>query len=89
MTLRVSLLAALVLLGPAATAQAMSGGTCSASIASFKRAVEGDAKTGNMHQSVYRRVKPEIDRAEAACAAGRDAEAVRMINATKGRYGYN
>jgi hypothetical protein len=51
--------------------------------------VEGDAKTGNMHQSVYRRVKPEIDRAEAACAAGRDAEAVRMINATKGRYGYN
>jgi hypothetical protein len=86
---RMSLLTALALLGSAATAQAMSGGACSASIASFKRAVEGDAKTGNMHQSVYKRVKPEIDRAEAACAAGRDAEAVRMINATKGRYGYN
>ena len=86
---RMFVLAALALLGSAATAQAMSGGACSASIASFKRAVEGDAKTGNMHQSVYKRVKPEIDRAEAVCASGRDAEAVRMINATKGRYGYN
>jgi hypothetical protein len=89
MIIRVSLLAGLALLAPATTAQAMSGGACAASIATFKRAVEGDTKTGNMHQSVYKRVKPEIDRAEAVCASGRGAEAVRMINATKGRYGYN
>ncbi len=84
-----SILALLGALGSTGSALATSGGACAASVATFKRAVENDARTGNMHQSVYRRVKPEIDRAEAACAAGRDAEAVRMINATKGRYGYN
>ncbi len=83
-----TLVAVLGCAGFAASAQAASGAGCAATIARFSRAVESDASTGNMHQSVYRRVKPEIDRATAACQAGRDAEAIRMINATKGRYGY-
>jgi hypothetical protein len=33
-------------------------------------------------------VSGEIDQAVAACAAGRDAEVVRMIAAIKARYGY-
>lgn len=61
---------------------------CMETVASFKRVVESDARSGNMNQSVYRRVKPEVDRAEAACAAGRDAESERMINSTKSRFGY-
>jgi len=75
--------------GASEAARASGVGGCAATIARFSRAVENDAATGNMHRSVYNRVKPEIDRANAACAAGHDAEAVRMINATKGRYGYN
>ena len=70
---------------PPALAQA-SG--CAGVIEPFRRAVESDVATGNLHRSVYSRIKPEIDRANAACASGRDAEAVRMITATKGRYGY-
>ncbi len=76
---------AFVLAAPPALAQA-SG--CAGVIEPFRRAVESDVATGNLHRSVYSRIKPEIDRANAACASGRDAEAVRMITATKGRYGY-
>jgi hypothetical protein len=41
-----------------------------------------------VNQSVYNRVDREIGQAKATCAAGRDAEAVRMVNATKSRHGY-
>lgn len=61
---------------------------CAGTIEPFRRAVESDVATGNLNRSVYNRIKPEIDRAVAACSAGRDADAVRMINATKGRFGY-
>ena len=82
-------LAALMPVPLPALAQAPAGaGGCAGVIEPFRRAVENDAATGNMHRSVYARVKPELERATAACAAGRDAEAVRMITATKGRYGY-
>ncbi len=80
-----SVLATLVL-APPAGAQAPGG--CAGAVESFRRAVESDAATGNLNRSVYNRIKPEIDRANAACAAGRDADATRMIVATKGRYGY-
>jgi hypothetical protein len=50
--------------------------------------MSNDLAMGHVNQSVYNRVEREIRQAEAACAAGRDAEAVRMINAAKSRYGY-
>jgi hypothetical protein len=50
--------------------------------------MSNDLAMGHVGQSVYTRVDREIGQAEAACAAGRDAEAVRMINATKARHGY-
>jgi hypothetical protein len=43
---------------------------------------------GHVNRSVHARVVRELDRASAACAAGRDAEAQVMIRATKSRYGY-
>ena len=78
-------LAALVVPAGPAAAQALA---CAGAIEPFRRAVESDVATGNLNRSVYNRIKPEIDRAVAACSAGRDADAVRMINATKGRFGY-
>jgi len=47
-----------------------------------------DLAMGHVSPSVHGRVEKEIEGAEAACAAGRDAEAMRMIDATKSRYGY-
>jgi hypothetical protein len=41
-----------------------------------------------VNKAVHARVSAEIDQAAAACAGGRDAEAVRMINTTKARFGY-
>ena len=61
---------------------------CAAEIAQFRAIVDGDVKTGNLAASVHRRIAAEVDRAAAPCAAGRDAEARRMIAATKSRYGY-
>jgi hypothetical protein len=50
--------------------------------------MSNDLSMGHVTQSVYNRVDRELAQAEAACAAGRDAEAVRLVNATKARHGY-
>lgn len=64
------------------------GSGCGGEIARYRAVMSNDLAMGHVGQSVYDRVEREIDQAEAACAAGRDAEAVRMINATKARHGY-
>jgi hypothetical protein len=67
----------------------MPGGTgCHGEVDRYRAVMDNDLAMGHVNQSVHARVAREIDQAAAACAAGRDAEAVRMINATKSRYGY-
>lgn len=67
----------------------MPGGTgCKGEIDRYRAVMSNDLSMGHVNQSVYGRVDRELGQAEAACAAGRDAEAVRMVNATKSRYGY-
>jgi hypothetical protein len=75
---------------PASTGvMASSSGTgCNAEIARYRAVMSNDLATGNVNQSVYNRVDRDIAQAEAACAGGRDAEAVRMVNTTKARHGY-
>lgn len=75
---------------PAGTSMAAgsSGTGCKGEIARYRAVISNDLATGHVNQSVYTRVDREITQAEAACAAGRDAEAVRMVNATKARHGY-
>ena len=65
-----------------------SGSGCGGEIARYRAVMSNDLATGHVNQSVYNRVDREIAQAEAACSAGRDAEAVRMIAATKSRHGY-
>ncbi|HEX8166442.1 MAG TPA: hypothetical protein VF601_11720 [Beijerinckiaceae bacterium] len=65
-----------------------SGSGCSGEVSRYRAVMDNDLATGHVGKSVYARVGAEIDAAAAACAAGRDAEAVRMIAATKARYGY-
>jgi hypothetical protein len=64
------------------------GTGCEGEVARYRAIMANDLSMGHVNQSVYVRVEKEIDRAQATCAAGRDAEAVRMIDTTKGRYGY-
>jgi hypothetical protein len=65
-----------------------SGTGCNGEISRYRAVMSNDLATGHVNQSVYNRVDREIAQAEADCAAGRDAEAVRMVNATKARHGY-
>lgn len=64
------------------------GSGCSGEIARFQAVLKSDAATGNVNRSVYNRAEPDIDRASAACAAGRDGEARSMLASTKSRFGY-
>ncbi|WP_112662522.1 hypothetical protein [Microvirga flavescens] len=61
---------------------------CQAEIEEYRAIMENDRRMGHVNASVYNRVEADIGKASAACAAGRDAEARRMISATKSRYGY-
>jgi hypothetical protein len=64
------------------------GTGCTGEVARYRAVMSNDLAMGHVNQSVYNRVDREVGQAEAACSAGRDAEAVRMIHATKSRYGY-
>lgn len=64
------------------------GSGCQGEVARYRAVMSNDLAMGHVNQSVYNRVDRDIDQAEAACTAGRDADAVRMINAIKARHGY-
>lgn len=70
-------------------ASGMPGGTgCSGEIARFKAVLKNDVDTGNVGQSVYSRATSDLARGDAACAAGRQGEALSVLASTKSRYGY-
>jgi hypothetical protein len=64
------------------------GSGCKGEVDRYRAVMDNDLAMGHVNQSVHSRVVREIDQAASACAAGRDAEAVRMINSAKSRYGY-
>ena len=64
------------------------GSGCKGEIDRYRAVMSNDLAMGHVNQSVYNQVDREIGQAEAACAGGRDAEAVRMVNASKSRHGY-
>lgn len=61
---------------------------CAGEVSRFRAVMDNDLATGHVGKSVHARATADIDRAAAACTAGRDAEAVRIIASTKGRFGY-
>jgi hypothetical protein len=64
------------------------GAGCSGEIARFQAVLQNDIDTGNVAQSVYNRAEPDLNRAAAACSAGRDGEARSILAGTKSRFGY-
>jgi hypothetical protein len=51
--------------------------------------VGADYRTGNVNQSVYVEIERELSRAAAACAAGREGEALSLIHQSEARHGYH
>lgn len=74
-------------LGPTAFS-APTGGGCAGEIARFRAVLKNDVDTGNVGQSVYNRATADLGRGDAACAAGRQGEALSVLAATKSRFGY-
>ena len=70
------------------TFQLPEGAGCSGEVARYRAVMENDLATGHVSKGVHQQVTREIDQAGMACAAGRDAEAVRIIQASKARRGY-
>ena len=64
------------------------GSGCTGEVARYRAVMANDLETGHVTRAVHDRVVAEIDRAASACSAGHDAEAVRMIHATKAKFGY-
>lgn len=64
------------------------GAGCKGEVDRYRAVMSNDLAMGHVNQSVYNRIDREIGQAETACSSGRDAEAIRMVNATKSRYGY-
>jgi hypothetical protein len=68
--------------------QAPGGGGCTGQIGRFRTVIDNENRVGQVNPQVYKQMDADVARAEAACAAGQDAEAQRMLSATKARYGY-
>src|SRR3954447_11489005 len=62
------------------------GSGCKGEIDRYRAVMSNDLSMGHVNQSVYNQVERELGQAEAACAGGRDAEAVRIVHATKSRH---
>ena len=62
---------------------------CAGEIARTRKVIANDLSTGHVTRPVHDRFAAELDRAAAACSAGREAEASRMVRATKARFGYS
>jgi hypothetical protein len=64
------------------------GSGCAGEVDRFRAIMDNDLQMGHVAASVHGRAARDIDGAAAACAAGRDGQAVAMIEAARGRYGY-
>jgi hypothetical protein len=64
------------------------GAGCSGEVARWKAIQDNDLATGHVGASVYKRIQGDIERASAACAAGRDGEATAIVRQSRARNGY-
>jgi hypothetical protein len=64
------------------------GAGCTGDVARWRAIQDNDLRTGHVSQSVYERIKGEIDSAASACASGREGEASAMVRASRARHGY-
>jgi hypothetical protein len=68
--------------------QGSQGGGCSSEIARYSAVMKSDYDTGNVNKSVYAQFQSEMARAQSACSAGHENEAIGLVRASKSRHGY-
>ena len=73
---------------PSTFAMPAAGTGCAGDIARFQAVADNDFETGNANKSVHDKIVAELARATAACDAGRDAEASRLVAQSRSRHGY-
>lgn len=78
------------LLTASARAQMLSpaGDGCEDVIGRWQEFAAKESQGGHMDASVYEKIQAEIGQATGMCRSGQDAQAVRMIEASKHRHGY-
>lgn len=64
------------------------GEDCKAEVARYRAVQDNDLSMGHVVRSVYNQMGRETDAAEAACAAGHDAQARAMIAASEKHHGH-
>jgi hypothetical protein len=64
-------------------------GACRERLDRYQAVVGADHRTGNVNEPVYAAIERELSRAAAACAAGRDGEALSLIHQSEARHGYH
>lgn len=64
------------------------GAACTGDLERFQAILKADVEKGFINRPVYDEVEPELKTAAEACAAGRDAEARKLVQASRKRYGY-
>ena len=73
----------------AAPAQVAQASGCAGEIARFRSVMANDLATGHVGKAVHDRVVREIDRANTACSAGMETEALAILRLTKAKNGYS
>jgi hypothetical protein len=64
------------------------GSGCSGAIGRFNAIIDNDLETGHVNAKVHTAMKGELEKASAACSAGKDAQAQAMVAAIRKRHGY-
>ena len=61
---------------------------CTGKLNDYQKVLTADVASGNLNKSVYDKIEEDLTRAAGACAAGKDADALGIIRATKEKHGY-
>jgi hypothetical protein len=64
------------------------GAACTGMIQRWRTVIESDYRTGYVDPPVYGQAEKDIAQAQSVCAAGRDADAVRLVQESRRRHGY-
>lgn len=65
-----------------------SGKGCAGAVARWAAIQDNDLKTGHVTKSVYNKIQNEITEARTVCNAGREAQAIGLVRASRVRHGY-
>lgn len=62
---------------------------CTKDLNHYQALIDTDVSTGMLNRSVYDAIEMDMSRAAAACANGKDGEALAILRATKVKHGYS